>query len=48
MVGDSILSDVEAAKNAGIKAILMDRKNGQEFNPKIRNLKELQALLETI
>lgn len=48
MVGDSILSDAEAAKNAGIKAILIDRKDRQEFEPKIRNLKELPALLENI
>lgn len=48
MVGDSILSDAEAAKNAGLKAILIDRRNGQEFRPKIRNLKELQTLLENI
>ncbi len=48
MVGDSIVSDMEAAKTAGIKAILLDRKDGQHFLPKIRNLKELPHILETI
>ena len=45
MVGDSIISDMEAAKAAGIKAILLDRKDGQHFHPKIRNLKELPSIL---
>lgn len=45
MIGDSILSDMEAAKSAGIKAVLIDRKDGQHFQPKIRNLKELPSIL---
>lgn len=45
MVGDSILSDMEAAKNAGIKGVLIDRKEQQHFHPKIRNLKELASIL---
>ena len=45
LVGDSILSDMEAAKEAGIKGILIDRKQRQHFHPKIRNLKELQSIL---
>src|SRR3989338_1777808 len=44
-VGDSILSDMEAAKEAGIKGVLMDHKQRQDFQPKIRNLKELQSIL---
>lgn len=44
-VGDSILSDMEAAKEAGIKGVLMDHKQRQHFQPKIRNLKELQDIL---
>jgi HAD superfamily hydrolase (TIGR01549 family) len=44
-VGDSILSDMEAAKEAGIKGILMDHKQRQHFQPKIRNLKELPSIL---
>ena len=45
LVGDSILSDMEAAKEAGIKSALLDRKQRQHFHPKIRNLKELQSIL---
>ena len=44
-VGDSILSDMEAAREAGIKSVLMDHKQRQHFQPKIRNLKELQSIL---
>lgn len=44
-VGDSILSDMEAAKEAGIKSILIDRKQRQHFHQKIRNLKELHSIL---
>jgi len=46
VVGDSIQSDMIAAKNAGIKAILIDRKNTRDFQPKIKNLKELDIFLE--
>ncbi|MEK6809343.1 MAG: HAD family hydrolase [Nanoarchaeota archaeon] len=45
LVGDSILSDMEASKEARIKGILIDRKQRQHFQPKIRNLKELQSIL---
>ena len=45
-VGDSILSDMEAAKEAGIKGVLMDHKQRQHFHPKIRNLKELSSILD--
>ena len=45
LVGDSILSDMEAAKEAGIKGVLMDHKQRRDFQPKIRNLKELQSIL---
>ncbi len=44
-VGDSILSDMEAAKEAGIKGILIDHRQRQHFQPKIRNLKELSSIL---
>ncbi len=47
VVGDSILSDMDAAKSAGIRGVLLDRKDGQHFHPKIRNLKELPRILET-
>lgn len=46
MVGDSIQSDIMAAKQAGIKAILIDRKNTRDFHPKIKNLKELEDSLK--
>lgn len=45
VIGDSIESDIKAAKNAGIKAILIDRRNRREFQPKIRSLRELPKLL---
>jgi|SRR3989344_1829016 len=45
LVGDSILSDMEAAREAGIKSVLMDHKQRQHFQPKIRNLKELSSIL---
>ena len=45
LVGDSILSDMEAAREAGIKSVLMDHKQRQHFQPKIRNLKELPSIL---
>ena len=45
LVGDSILSDMEAAKGAEIKGVLIDRKQRQQFPLKIRNLKELQDIL---
>ncbi len=41
VIGDSIESDIKAAQNAGIRAILVDRRNRRDFNPKIRNLREL-------
>ncbi|MFH1276656.1 MAG: HAD family hydrolase [Candidatus Woesearchaeota archaeon] len=42
MVGDSIQSDMIAAQTAGLKAILVDRKDKREFDTKINNLKELE------
>ncbi|MBW2979271.1 HAD family hydrolase [Candidatus Woesearchaeota archaeon] len=48
MVGDSIESDVIGAKKAGIKVILVDRKNKREFQPKINNLSELKEMLENL
>ncbi|MDP3990139.1 MAG: HAD family hydrolase [archaeon] len=44
-VGDSILSDMVAAKNAGIDGILIDRKNSRDYEPKIASLRELKSLL---
>ncbi len=45
LVGDSILSDVKAAEEIGMKAILIDRNNRRTYNPKINNLKELEKHL---
>jgi len=46
LVGDSIQSDIMAAENAHLIGVLIDRKNSRDFQPKIRNLKELDAFLE--
>jgi len=45
VVGDSMQSDVVAAEKAGIKAVLVDRRNTRDFHLKIRNLNELQKIL---
>lgn len=46
MVGDSIQSDIMAAKNIGMKAILIDRRNSRNYHPKIKSLNELSRVLE--
>ncbi|KYK26975.1 hypothetical protein AYK26_04385 [Euryarchaeota archaeon SM23-78] len=46
MIGDSIPTDVIGARGAGIKSILVDRRNRRDFTPKIINLRELKDLLE--
>lgn len=45
MVGDSIQSDVMAAKRIGIKAVLIDRRQTRDFTPKIDDLTQLEANL---
>lgn len=45
MVGDSIQSDIMAAKKLGMTAILIDRRNTRDFHPKIKTLKELEKVL---
>ena len=45
VVGDSIESDMTAAQHAGIKAILVDRRNRRDFAPKVRHLRELVKYL---
>ncbi|MBS3138814.1 HAD family hydrolase [Candidatus Woesearchaeota archaeon] len=42
VVGDSIESDIAAAQRAGVKAILIDRRNTRDFQPKIMNLHEVE------
>ncbi len=45
LVGDSLQSDIMAAKEMGIKAVLVDRKNMRDYHPKIKSLKELEKVL---
>jgi HAD superfamily hydrolase (TIGR01549 family) len=45
MVGDSLESDIKGAQEAGIRAILIDRKNRREFPDKIQSLSELPQLV---
>lgn len=45
VVGDSIQSDIQGAENAGLNAILIDRRNSREYPDKILNL---FGLLEVI
>ncbi len=46
VVGDSVESDMAGAQAAGMKGILVDRRNKREFSPKIADLRELVGLLE--
>lgn len=46
VVGDSIETDINGAKEAGIKAVLVDRRDSREFSPKIPNLNELEGFLK--
>lgn len=46
MVGDSIQSDIMPTKSIGMRAVLIDRKNCRDFNPKIRDLREIKRLVE--
>ena len=46
MVGDSIQTDIIGARNAGIRAILVDRMNKRAYHPKVRNLKEIMQMVE--
>ena len=45
VVGDSIESDMVAAQNSKIAAVLVDRRDRREFTPKIRHLRELEKVL---
>ena len=46
MVGDSLQSDIQGAQNAGVKAVLIDRRNMRDFDPKIKSLEELPKFIE--
>ncbi|MEM4369048.1 MAG: HAD family hydrolase, partial [Candidatus Woesearchaeota archaeon] len=45
MVGDSLETDIEGARKAGIRAILIDRKGKRDYPNKIGNLNELMRFL---
>ena len=45
MVGDSIESDMRAAQQAGMACVLIDPRNMREFQPKIKNLLQLERVL---
>ncbi|MBW3019622.1 HAD family hydrolase [Candidatus Woesearchaeota archaeon] len=45
MVGDSLQSDIAGAEKHGIKAILIDRKDRQEYKNKISRLTQLEGIL---
>lgn len=45
MVGDSIESDMKGAEKAGIKALLIDRRDSRDFTPKITKLTDIEEEL---
>ena len=45
MVGDSVHSDMEAAEKAGIRGILVDRKDNREYDNKVLTLVDLEKAL---
>ena len=45
VIGDSLASDVDPAQRAGLKAILVDRRDKREFSPKVLSLKDVKNLL---
>lgn len=48
MVGDSIESDIVGAEKAGVKGILIDRRNVREYDKKILTLEEIQKVLDEV
>jgi len=48
MVGDAIPTDIEGAKKAGIKAILVDRRDTREYENKIADLLELKEKIKEL
>ena len=45
VVGDSLETDIKGADAAGIKAVLVDRRNTREYANKIAELKEIEKFL---
>jgi HAD superfamily hydrolase (TIGR01662 family) len=48
MIGDSIDSDIKGAENAGIKAILLDRRGKREYTNKIATLDEVKDFVSKV
>ncbi len=48
MIGDSLDSDILSAEKAGIKGILIDRRNVREYENKILNLEEIRKKIEEV
>ncbi|MBN2458992.1 HAD family hydrolase [Candidatus Woesearchaeota archaeon] len=46
MIGDSIPTDIIGARSAGLKAVLLDRRNRREFSPRIISLRDLKSIIE--
>jgi HAD superfamily hydrolase (TIGR01549 family) len=46
VVGDSLISDIEGAKEFGIRAILIDRKDSRSYEDKVLRLSDIPKLLE--
>jgi HAD superfamily hydrolase (TIGR01549 family) len=46
MVGDSIPTDIEGAKKAGIRPILVDRRDTREFEDKVLSLDQIRTRIE--
>ena len=45
MVGDSMETDIAGAENAGVTAVLIDRKGTREYKNKIKSLVEIEKFL---
>lgn len=48
MVGDSIESDIKSAERAGVRALLIDRRNRMEVKDKIMNIREIREFLKKV
>lgn len=48
MVGDSMDSDIKSAEKAGVKGILIDRRNVREYECKISDLSEIKKIIEEV
>lgn len=46
MIGDSIPTDIEGAKKAGIRGILVDRRDTREFDDKMATLSEIKEKIK--